>query len=309
MNVLISGSSGLIGSALCDYLRQRGHHVIPLLRRRGGAPCWWLPDRGEITIDPGLRLDAVINLAGPGVADRRWTAARKKLILEARVNGTSLLARELARREQKPAAFLSASAIGFYGDRGATLVDEGSEPGHGFLAEVARQWEQAATPAALAGIRSVLLRTGIVLDAQGGALQRLLLPFRLGLGGVVGSGQQYMSWIGMLDLLRAIEFLLLREELAGPFNLVAPAPVSNREFTRVLARVLRRPALVPLPGVLAKLVFGEMARELLLEGVRVSPARLLKAGFQFRQPQLEQALRDTIYPGARPSSGSNGGVK
>jgi len=290
MNILISGASGLIGTALTRYFEQGGHRVIPLRRGVSAEPFSWQPDQGEINLDNSVTLDAVINLAGPGVADKRWSAGRKQEILGARVQATRLLSEELARREQQPSVFLSASAIGFYGPRDDQAVDEGTESGSGFLAEVARQWEQATAAAEAAGIRTVHTRFGIVLSAEGGALKRMLLPFRLGLGGVIGSGRQYMSWVDVGDAVRAMEFLIRDSDLSGPVNIVAPRPVDNREFTRTLGRVLHRPALIPMPAFQARLLFGEMAEEILLTGVKVLPTRLADAGFHFDKPELENAL-------------------
>ncbi len=294
MNILISGASGLIGTALTRYFEQGGHRVIPLRRGVSVGPFSWQPDQGEIHLDNSVTLDAVINLAGPGVADKRWSAGRKQEILGARVRATRLLSEELARREQQPSVFLSASAIGYYGPRDEQAVDEETESGSGFLAEVARQWEQATAAAEAAGIRTMHTRFGIVLSAEGGALKRMLLPFRLGLGGVIGSGRQYMSWVDLGDAVRAMEFLIRDSDLSGPVNIVAPRPVDNREFTRTLGRVLHRPALIPMPAFQARLLFGEMAEEILLTGVKVLPTRLAEAGFHFAKPELENALTSLL---------------
>jgi uncharacterized protein (TIGR01777 family) len=294
MNILIAGASGLIGQALTEHFENTGHRVIPLLRKDSSKPFNWQPDQGTIYLDDSVNIDVVINLAGPGVADRRWSAARKKQLLETRVNCTRILSQALAQREQQPTLFISASAIGFYGPRDDTPVDESSDSGSGFLAEISRQWESSTAAAEAAGIRTVHARFGIVLSKKGGALKRMLLPFRLGLGGVIGSGMQYMSWISMGDLLKIFEFLIEKEELAGPVNLVAPNPVTNREFTRVLGRVLKRPTVIPMPAFQARLLFGEMAQEILLTGARVLPTRLQDAGFEFAEPDLEQALGSVL---------------
>jgi uncharacterized protein (TIGR01777 family) len=294
MNILIAGASGLIGQALTEHFQHAGHRVIPLLRKHSAQPFNWQPDQGTIYLDDSVNIDVVINLAGPGVADRRWSAARKKQLLETRVNCTHILSQALAQREQQPKLFISASAIGFYGPRDDAPVDESSATGSGFLAEISRQWESSTAAAEAAGIRTVHARFGIVLSKNGGALTRMLLPFKLGLGGVIGSGAQFMSWISMRDVLEIFDFLIEKQELAGPINLVAPKPVSNREFTKVLGKVLRRPTLLPMPAFQARLLFGEMAEEILLTGARVLPTRLQEAGFAFVEPDLEQALRSVL---------------
>ena len=294
MNILITGSSGLIGTALASHFRQQGHRVIPLGRDDSGEPFSWNPTTGLINLDDSVHLDVVINLAGPGVADRRWSESRKKELLESRIAGTRLLSEALAHRDQKPTVFISASAIGFYGPRDDQQLDEKSERGDGFLAELASQWEKATAAAEQAGIRTVHARFGIVLSSEGGALTRMLLPFRLGLGGVIGTGQQYMSWIAIDDLIRCIEFIIEDGKLSGPVNLVAPQPVTNAEFTRVLGQVLHRPTLLPMPAFQARLLFGEMAEEILLTGARVIPARLMDAGFQFEYADLQAAIRKVL---------------
>ncbi|MEZ5492366.1 MAG: TIGR01777 family oxidoreductase [Gammaproteobacteria bacterium] len=294
MNILITGASGLIGSALNSYFEGAGHRVIPLVRDSSGAAFTWQPEKDVINLDESVDIDVVINLAGPGVADKRWSETRKKELLEARVHCTELLSKTLAQRDQKPSVFISASAIGFYGPRDDQPVDEFADSGSGFLAEISRQWEAATAAAEAAGIRSVHTRFGIVLAADGGALKRMLLPFRLGLGGPIGSGRQYMSWITLDDVVRAVEFVIQDDNLRGPVNLVAPGAVDNREFTRTLGRVLKRPAFIPMPGFQARLLFGEMAEEILLTGVRVKPARLQQAGFHFRSESLEEALRSML---------------
>jgi len=294
MNILITGASGLIGQALSRHFVDSGHHVIPLVRSSSPEPFCWQPDQGLINLDDSVRLDVVINLAGPGVADRRWSSERKRELLESRVDATLLLSEALAKREQQPEVFISASAIGFYGPRDDDPVDESSESGDGFLAELARQWEMATSAAESAGIRTVHARFGIVLSDSGGALARMLLPFKLGLGGVIGSGKQGMSWVSMHDLARIFDFLIDSEELSGAINVVAPNPVSNREFTKALGKVLKRPTLLPMPAIQARLLFGEMAEEILLTGARVLPSRLSAAGFEFTEPDLEQALRSVL---------------
>ena len=290
MNILIAGASGLIGQALSNHFEQSGHRVIPLVRNSSGQPFCWEPEQGVINLDDSIDLDVVINLAGPGVADRRWSSARKKQLLESRVNCTRILSQALAQRKAAPKVFISASAIGFYGPRDDRPVDESSASGSGFLAEISRQWESATAAAEAAGIRTVHARFGIVLTKKGGALARMLLPFKLGIGGIIGTGEQFMSWIGMRDLIGVIEFLIENQELSGAINLVSPNPVTNREFTRVLGKVLRRPTVIPMPALQARILFGEMAEEILLTGARVLPTRLETGGFKFAAPDLEQAL-------------------
>jgi uncharacterized protein (TIGR01777 family) len=238
--------------------------------------------------------DVVVHLAGANIAAGRWTAERKRKIRDSRVDGTGLLARAIAAAPSPPRVLVCASAIGYYGDRGDMLLDEGTAAGSGFLADVGRAWEEAARPAAEAGIRVVNLRIGIVLTPSGGALPRMLVPFRLGLGGPLGDGRQYWSWITLRDLLGAILHAAATEELVGPVNAVAPAAVRNAEFSRVLGRVLRRPAFVRAPAFAIRLLLGEMGQELLLASTRVQPARLVASGFEYRDRDLEEALRHLL---------------
>jgi uncharacterized protein (TIGR01777 family) len=267
--------------------------VVPLTRRRGVAETvWWDAAAGQIDAQALARArpDIVINLAGEPIA-RRWTPARRTAIRASRVNGTTALATALAALPAKPRLLISGSAIGYYGARrDDELLDEGSAPGSDFLAETARDWEQATAAAADAGVHIVLLRTGIVLGGDGGALQKMLLPFRMGLGGRMGNGRQWMSWIALSDVVRAIRFLM-EAETTGAVNIVAPEPVRNVEFTRVLARVLSRPAVLPVPAMALELIFGTMADHTILASQRVVPKRLAGAGFTFRHPRLEEALR------------------
>lgn len=293
MKVLVTGSTGLIGSAFIKALHAQGHQVVRLVRAplASSEPVVkWDPAAGTIDT-PGLEgLDAVVHLAGETIA-RRWTAARKRSIRESRVAGTRLLAQTLARLQRPPKTLISASAIGYYGDRGDTVLREDSGPGTGFLPETSVAWEQAAQPAAQAGIRVAHPRTGVLLTTAGGALKEMLLPFRLGVGGVLGSGRQYWSWIAFDDVIGGLLHALHNENLSGPFNLVAPQPVTNREFTKVLGRVLSRPTVMPAPKFALRLLLGEMAEGLLFASARVEPAKLLAAGYQFRHPDLEGALR------------------
>ncbi|MBX7137996.1 MAG: TIGR01777 family oxidoreductase [Oligoflexia bacterium] len=291
--IAISGSTGLIGQALIPFLRLHGYHVIKLIR--GGSTlseedAFWNPQSGQIEAAKLEGIYALINLSGENIAAGRWSSARKTRIRESRVQSTALLSSTIAQLSQPPKVFISASAVGIYGDRGAQFVRESDPPGQGFLAEVGKAWEAAAQPAAAAGIRTILLRTGMVLSLQGGALKQMLLPFRLGLGGRFGSGSQYMSWIVLEDLLGIIKFALETADCAGALNAVAPEPVSNAEFTRILASALRRRALLPVPAVLLKIVLGEMAEELLLGSIRAIPERLRTLGFAFKHPELAPAL-------------------
>ncbi len=286
----------MVGGALSAMLKREGHQVTHLVRRpaSGEGECPWNPGAG--TIDAGALegLDAVVHLAGESIASGRWNAAQKARILNSRVQGTRLLSETLAALKNRPAVLVSASAIGYYGDRGAEEVDESSAPGTGFLAEVCQAWEAATQPAQAAGIRTVSPRIGVVLAREGGALPRMLLPFRLGLGGRLGSGTQYMSWISLEDLLGILRFALDSTALSGPVNAVAPNPVTNAEFTRVLARTLRRPALFPAPAFAIRLALGEMGQELLLSGARVLPRKLPDAGYSFRHAELASALRSVL---------------
>ena len=292
MNILVTGASGLIGSALVEWLHNRGDRALALRRAVGAARSEgpsWNPERGSIDLKSAGRLDAVVHLAGETIA-QRWTPEAQARIRSSRVEGTQLLCKALGQLDPKPRVLVSASAVGFYGDRGNELLDEDSSGGSGFLADTARGWEGATEPAMTAGIRVVHLRIGIVLTPKGGALARMLPVFRLGLGGRLGSGQQYWSWISLDDLLRAIAFALDTTSLTGPVNAVSPGVVTNREFTRLLARALARPALLPVPGFAVKVLLGEMGSEALLGSTRTAPARLVRAGFTFHHAELGAAL-------------------
>jgi uncharacterized protein (TIGR01777 family) len=295
-HIAITGSTGLIGSALAEELRAGGHTVRRLVRserhRRPGDALW---DPAAGRLDPHALdgIDAVVHLAGEPIA-QRWTTEAKRRIRESRVRGTELLARTIASLARPPRVLVSGSALGIYGDRGDEELDEASAVGQDFLAAVATAWEAAAEPAARAGVRVVKIRTGLVLSPRGGALAKLLVPFRLGVGGRVGSGRQWVSWIGLDDAVGAIIYALGTEALVGPVNLAAPAPVTNAELTETLARVLRRPAIVPVPAFVMRLVFGEMGEATLLASQRMRPRRLLESGYRFRYPTLEAALRHEL---------------
>jgi uncharacterized protein (TIGR01777 family) len=274
-----------------------GHTVTRLVRstpRPGQADIPWNPAARSIGTPALEGLDAVVHLAGDNIASGRWTAAKKASIRNSRVQGTTVLCEALAQLVKPPKVLLSASAIGYYGDRGETILREESPPGTGFLAEVCQVWEAATAPAAQRGIRVVHLRFGMVLSPAGGALAKMLTPFRLGLGGVIGTGKQYMSWIALDDVLGAIHHALHTETLQGPVNVVAPSAVTNREFTTTLGKVLRRPTWLPLPAFAVRLMFGEMGDALLLASTRVTPARLMASGYTFQYPELEKALQHLL---------------
>jgi uncharacterized protein (TIGR01777 family) len=297
MHVLVTGSTGLVGSALASFLTTGGHRVTRLVRskpRPGTAEVQWQPAEGRLATDAFKDVDAVVHLAGENLATGRWTAEKKARIRDSRVQGTRLLCETLAQLPNPPRVLVSASAIGYYGDRGAELLREASGPGPGFLAEICHAWETATAPAVQRGIRVVQLRFGIILSPAGGALAKMLLPFKMGAGGRIGAGQQYMSWIALDEVLGVIHHALVTASLHGPVNAVAPHPVSNREFTTTLGQLLRRPTLVPLPSFAAQFAFGEMADALLLASTRVEPARLLETGYVFHYPDLEDALRHLL---------------
>jgi len=295
MRVMISGASGLVGRELVRLLTASGHSVTRLVRREAGeGELRWDPRTGQLEEEPPSGIDAAVHLAGENIAAQRWTAAVKRRIRDSRVEGTRRLCETLARWARPPRTLISASAIGYYGDRGDERLEENSPAGSGFLAEVARDWEAATQPAAAAGIRVVVVRLGVVLSPRGGALVRMLPIFRFGGGGVIGSGRQYWSWISLDDTAGAICHLLENESVSGPVNVVAPQSVTNAEFTKTLASVLSRPAMVPLPAFAARWALGEMAEGLLLASARVEPKRLLESGFEFRHPTLATALRSLL---------------
>ncbi|MGZ4736994.1 MAG: TIGR01777 family oxidoreductase [Acidimicrobiia bacterium] len=297
MQIAVTGASGLIGTALLAALRSAGHRAIPVVRPGGrptGETLGWDPGAGTIDAAGFEGLDAVVHLAGQGIADRRWTPEQKQRILESRTVPTTLLAETLAALTKPPTVLVSGSAIGWYGNRGAEILTEKSSAptGPDFLADVCRQWEAATGPAEAAGIRTVHVRTGIVLAAEGGVLARMATPFRFGLGGRIGSGRQYMSWIALGDEIGAIVHAITQPDLVGPVNATAPNPATNAEFTAALGNVLHRPTVLPTPVPALKLVYGsELVEHLLVEGQRVVPDRLVESGYAFAYPDLEPALR------------------
>lgn len=293
MSVAVTGASGLIGAELCSLLTTSGRHVTRVTRnpRAGDGAVVWDPESRGLPVDRLSGVDAVAHLAAENIAAGRWTKRRKRLIEESRVRGTRVLCESLARMPKPPSVLVAASAIGYYGDQGEHWLDEQSPVGEGFLAEVARRWEEATAPAVEAGIRVVRARFGLVLSPRGGALRAMLPAFRLGVAGRVGSGRQYFSWIGVHDAAGAIAHAIGESSLRGAVNVVSPNPVTNLEFTQTLGRVLGRPTLLPAPRALVRLALGEMADELLLASMRVRPNRLLESGYTFRDPDLEGALR------------------
>lgn len=295
MNVLISGASGLVGNALSAELEKEGHNVLRLVRRapKSSDEVQWDTERG--IHDPGsLTVDAAVHLAGESIAEGRWTTAKKQRILESRTKGTRALCESLAKLEQKPKVLVSASAIGYYGDRGKEALTESSTSGSNFVAEVCRGWEEATQPAVDAGLRVVIVRIGVVLARDGGALKKMLLPFQMGVGGKLGSGEQVMSWVALADVVGILQHGLETDGLAGPVNATSPNSVTNSEYTKTLGRVLGRPTIFPVPAFAARLAFGQMADELLLASSDVKPTVLEATGYTFRQPELEDCLRSVL---------------
>lgn len=296
MRVLLTGSHGLVGTALIKSLTASNHDVSRLVRGSStdGTEIRWNPEAGTIDKEKLEGFDVVFHLAGESIASGRWTGEKKRRIRESRVKGTQLLAKTLAQLHQRPPTLVSASAIGYYGDRGDELLTEQSRVGSGFLSDVCVEWENATTLASEAGIRVVLARFGIILDKDGGALAKMLPPFRMGIGGRIGDGKQWMSWIALDDVVSGLLFVAENQKISGPTNFVAPVPVTNAEFTKTLGRVLRRPTLFPVPAFGARLAFGEMADALLLSSQRVEPARLKNENYSFKFSELEKAIRHIL---------------
>ncbi|MFG2876862.1 TIGR01777 family oxidoreductase [Streptomyces sp. NPDC048337] len=295
MRIAVTGSTGLIGSALVRSLRADGHEVVRFVRRAAAAAdeARWDPARGYVDPDGLAGCGAVVHLAGAGVGDHRWTPAYKKEIRDSRVLGTSTMARALAALAQPPQVFVVGSAVGYYGDAGDRVVDEGSPAGHGFLAEVCVEWEAAAEPARAAGIRTAFARTGLVVAREGGAWGRMFPLFRAGLGGRLGNGRQYWPYISLRDHIAALRHIIDTPGIEGPVNLTAPEPLTNRQVTAAMARVLHRPAVLPVPAVALRIVLGEFASDV-LGSQRARPTRLLESGFVFRDPGVEQAIRAAL---------------
>lgn len=302
MKILITGATGLIGTAATSLLTSAGHNVAWLVRpgKKARHPSEnaelisWDPDANYIDAAKLEGFDAIVNLAGDNIANGRWSAAKKGRIRNSRIKGTTLLCETLAQLQKPPATLISASAVGFYGNRGDEVLDESSSPASDFLADVCKQWESATAAATAKGIRVVNVRFGVVLSPKDGALAKMLFPFKMGAGGVLGSGKQYMPWIAIDDVAAAIAHCLITPSLTGPVNLVAPNPATNYEFTKTLGKVLSRPTIAPLPAFMARIVFGEMADALLLASTRVQPGKLTASGYQFRFPELEPALRHLL---------------
>ena len=293
--VAVTGATGLIGTALCTSLRAGGHTVKRVVRANAtGNDVLWNPAAGTIDVASLEGVEVVVHLAGHGIGDGKWTDEHKQKVLDSRVQGTTLIAETIANMTTKPFVFASGSAIGFYGDRGSMMINEESPGGTGFLAELVAQWEACTAPAERAGIRTAHLRTGIVLSTKGGALKQQLLPFKLGAGGRLGKGTQYLPWITITDEVRAIEHVLFGDvasPIEGPVNLTAPTPVTNAVFTKALGRALKRPTIIPIPLMPLKVLYGEeMVKEMLLSGANVLPAKLLDTGFTFRHPNIGAAL-------------------
>jgi len=297
MKILVSGAHGLVGKALSTALTKDGHKIVSLVRHNramGKSEIEWHPNQGLIDAEHIEGFDAVVHLAGESIASGRWNEHKKTAIRESRVKGTTLLSQSLARLSRPPTTFICASAIGYYGNRGEEVLTENSAPGNEFLSEVCVAWEKASAAAAEAGIRTVNARFGIILDANGGALQKMVTPFRMGIGGKVGDGKQWMSWIALEDVVGGLRFVLENSSLNGPVNFVAPNPVTNAEFTKTLGDVLSRPTIFPVPAFAVRLAFGEMADALLLASQKVAPTRLLESGFRFEYSELKSALKNIL---------------
>ncbi len=300
MKILVSGSSGLIGRALVDHWLRAGHQITRLVRGGPSAnrpAVYWNPEGDYLDPLPLEGFDVVVHLAGENISHKRWTHAQKQRIYNSRVLGTRLLAQTLASLSHKPRVFLSASAVGYYGDRGEEIVDESQSPGQGFLAQVARDWEEATTPASRSGIRTVPVRFGVVLSSTGGIIPPLLRLFRWGLGATLGSGKQYVSWVSLPDVIRAVDFVIAREDLSGPVNVTSPEPITNREMTKALARVVRRPAIAWVPAWMLRMVQGQLAEELLLTSIRAVPRRIQQLGFTFQDAEFEATVRRLLAAG------------
>ena len=298
MKVLISGSSGLVGKDLCAFLIHQGHDVHKLIRDKAkldDKSIYWNPETKELNAIQLEGFDAVVHLAGENIAAKRWTKEQKTILRDSRIKSTRLLSEALAKLSHKPKVFISVSAIGFYGDRPNEMLHEGAMPTKGdYLSGLCQDWEAAANVARDSGIRVVHPRFGVILSPKGGAMSKLLIPFQLGLGGIIGSGKQVMSWIALDDVIYALHYLLINDKISGPVNFTSPNSATNAEFTKALGKILSRPTIFPVPSFAAKLVFGEMADALLLSSTKAKPGMLLEAGFKFSYPKLEEALRHLL---------------
>ena len=296
MKILVTGASGLVGHRLVPSLESKGHEVLRLVRNApaDSREVRWDPAKGTIDAAALEGVDAAVHLAGENLAEGRWTEEKKRRIRESRVKGTRLISETLAGLARKPEVLVSASAVGFYGNRGREVLTEQSATGDDFLADVCREWEEATAAAEHAGVRVVRLRFGVILSGEGGALKKMLFPFRMGVGGRLGSGEQYMSWVTLDDAVGAIEHALENRTLRGPVNVVAPQPVTNREFTKAMGSALSRPTIFPVPAFALRLLFGEMADATLLSSQRAEPARLKESGFVFKHPEIKSALKQVL---------------
>lgn len=290
MNFLISGASGLIGKEITHFLTEQGHNVVALQRKSPSEPAYWNIENGIVKIDETIKFDIIIHLAGESIAEGRWNQEKKERIRNSRVEGTKLISEFFSKAKHRPELLISCSAIGFYGDRGEETLFETSPKGTGFLSDVCQQWEAATDKSSQAGIRVVNIRLGMVLSSKGGALKKMLPPFKMGVGGIIGNGQQYISWISIKDVTGSIDHIIKNSDIQGPVNIVSPNPLTNYNFTKILGKNLNRPTLFPLPAFLAKILFGEMAQELLLSSTKVIPDKLQNTGYTFKNPTLESAL-------------------
>ncbi len=292
MKIAIAGASGLVGSALIPSLTADGATITRLVRSAPkSGEIEWHPNQDQLNVQPLEGFDVIVNLAGENIAGGRWTDEQKRKIRDSRVSGTHLLSEAIAKMTAKPKAFICASATGIYGDRDDETLDEQSESGSGFLAGVCREWEKACEPAIKAAVRVVNLRLGPILAREGGMLSKLLTPFKMGMGGKVGSGKQFISWVALDDVVNAIKLAINDSSIRGPLNVVSPNPVTNEEFTRTLGHVLNRPTALAMPAFAARIAFGEMADEMLLASQKVIPKKLMSVGFEFKYPALEGAMR------------------
>ncbi|HBN26979.1 MAG TPA: TIGR01777 family protein [Desulfobacteraceae bacterium] len=297
LNILISGASGLIGSALIPFLTTGGHHVTRLVRDKNLTDRdsrFWDPLQGVLELRKTDYFDAVIHLAGENIGNSRWTVGKKKIITDSRIKSTKLIAKTISMLKKKPDIFIVASATGFYGDRGGISLTEDDKAGNGFLSALCANWENAASDAVMGQIRTVFMRIGVVLTPEGGALKRLLLPVKLGAGGKFSSGRQYMSWISIDDVIGSIHHILMNDNIYGPVNLVSPNPVKNETFIKVLGKIFMRPTFLSLPAWVINLLFGEMGREILLSSTKVIPKKLVESGYKFRYPDLEKTFNHLL---------------